>query len=70
MAKNIDIGACEGDLLAVKTVGAYGFVMSSNYNSRPRAAEVIVDKDNFYLIRKREDYADLTVLEEGLDDQV
>ena len=70
LAKNIDIGACEGDLLAVKTVGAYGFVMSSNYNSRPRAAEVIVDKDNFYLIRKREDYADLTVLEEGLDDQV
>ena len=47
MAKNLDIGACEGDLLAVKTVGAYGFVMSSNYNSRPRAAEVIVDKDNF-----------------------
>ena len=70
LAKNIDIGACEGDLLAVKTVGAYGFVMSSNYNSRPRAAEVIVDKDNFYLIRKREDYADLTFLEEGLDDQV
>jgi len=70
LAKNLDIGACEGDLLAVKTVGAYGFVMSSNYNSRPRAAEVIVNKDNFYLIRKREDYADLTVLEEGLDDQV
>ena len=70
IAKNLDIGACEGDLLAVKTVGAYGFVMSSNYNSRPRAAEVIVDKDNFYLIRKREDYADLTVLEEGLDDQI
>ena len=70
LAKNLDIGACEGDLLAVKTVGAYGFVMSSNYNSRPRAAEVIVDKDNFYLIRKREDYADLTILEEGLDDQV
>ena len=70
LAKNLDIGACEGDLLAVKTVGAYGFVMSSNYNSRPRAAEVIVDKDNFYLIRKREDYADLTFLEEGLDDQV
>jgi len=70
LAKNLDIGACEGDLLAVKTVGAYGFVMSSNYNSRPRAAEVIVDKDNFYLIRKREDYSDLTVLEEGLDDQI
>jgi len=70
LAKNLDIGACEGDFLAVKTVGAYGFVMSSNYNSRPRAAEVIVDKDKFYLIRKREDYADLTVFEEGLDDQV
>ena len=70
MAKNLNIGACEGDLLAVRTVGAYGFVMSSNYNSRPRAAEVLVDKDQFYLIRKREDFSDLTVLEEGLDDQI
>ena len=70
LAKNLNIGACEGDLLAVRTVGAYGFVMSSNYNSRPRAAEVIVDKDKFYLIRKREDYSSLTALEEGLDGQV
>ena len=70
LAKNLNIGACEGDLLAVRTVGAYGFVMSSNYNSRPRAAEVLVDKDQFYLIRKREDFSDLTVLEEGLDDQI
>ena len=55
IAKNINIAASAGDLLAVRTVGAYGFVMSSNYNSRPRAAEIIVDKDKFYLIRKRED---------------
>ena len=68
LAKNIDIEASEGDLLAVRTVGAYGFVMSSNYNSRPRAPEIMVDKDKFYLIRKREDYSSLTALEEGLDD--
>ena len=70
IAKNIYIAASAGDLLAVRTVGAYGFVMSSNYNSRPRAAEIIVDKDKFYLIRKREDYSSLTALEEGLDDQI
>ena len=68
LAKNIDIEASEGDLLAVKTVGAYGFVMSSNYNSRPRASEIMVDQDKFYLIRKREDYSSLTALEEGLVD--
>ena len=68
LAKNIDIEGSEGDLLAVRTVGAYGFVMSSNYNSRPRAPEVMVDKDKFYLIRKREDYSSLTALEEGLVD--
>jgi diaminopimelate decarboxylase len=49
----------EGDLLAVFSAGAYGFSMSSNYNSRPRAAEVLVDKDKFYIIRKRETYEDL-----------
>ena len=70
IAKNISIAASAGDLLAVRTVGAYGFVMSSNYNSRPRAAEIIVDRDKFYLIRKREDYSSLTALEEGLDDQI
>ena len=70
LAKNIDSKSSKGDLLAVKTVGAYGFVMSSNYNSRPRAAEIIVDKDKFYLIRKREDYSSLTALEEGLDAQI
>ncbi|MDA9925095.1 diaminopimelate decarboxylase [Gammaproteobacteria bacterium] len=68
LAKNIDIEGSEGDLLAIRTVGAYGFVMSSNYNSRPRAPEIMVDKDKFYLIRKREDYSSLTALEEDLYD--
>jgi diaminopimelate decarboxylase len=48
-----------GELLAVMSAGAYGFSMSSNYNSRPRAAEVLVAKDRFYVIREREDYDDL-----------
>lgn len=43
-----------GDLLAVRSSGAYGFTMSSNYNSRPRAAEVMVDGDNVHVIRQRE----------------
>lgn len=70
LAKNVNISASQDDLLAVKTVGAYGFVMSSNYNSRPRAAEVLVDNKKFYLIRKREDHSSLTAFEEGLDDQI
>ncbi|HEC24608.1 MAG TPA: diaminopimelate decarboxylase, partial [bacterium] len=53
-------GVEEGDLLAVFSAGAYGFSMSSNYNSRPRVAEVLVDKDRFSLIRRRETYEDLT----------
>ncbi|HYM10993.1 MAG TPA: diaminopimelate decarboxylase [Bryobacterales bacterium] len=48
-----------GDLLAVCTAGAYGFVLSSNYNARPRAAEVLVDGAGFTVIRDRETYADL-----------
>ncbi len=48
-----------GDLLAITEAGAYGFSMSSNYNSRPRAAEVLVDGKNFYMIRRRESYQDL-----------
>jgi diaminopimelate decarboxylase len=43
-----------GDLLAIRSAGAYGFVMSSNYNTRPRAAEVMVDAGNAYLVRARE----------------
>ncbi|MDQ6872116.1 MAG: diaminopimelate decarboxylase [Gemmatimonadota bacterium] len=48
-----------GDLLAVQSTGAYGFVMSSNYNSRPRAPEVLVDGDRFAVITRRESYDDL-----------
>ena len=44
----------EGDLLAIRSAGAYGFTMSSNYNSRPRTAEVMVDGDKVFLIRERE----------------
>lgn len=49
----------EGDLLAIMGAGAYGFSMSSNYNMRYRAAEVLVNGSNFYLIRKRERFRDL-----------
>ena len=44
----------QGDLLAIMSAGAYGMSMSSNYNSRPRAAEVMVDGNRTYLIRERE----------------
>src|SRR3954468_2845977 len=52
-----------GDLLSVFTAGAYGFSMSSNYNNRPRAAEVLVDGDTFKVIRRRETYEDLVAAE-------
>ena len=52
-----------GDLLAVFTAGAYGFAMSSNYNNRPRAPEVLVDGDQFRVIRRRETYEDLIAAE-------
>jgi diaminopimelate decarboxylase len=60
LAKNrtiIDVD--NGGFLVIETTGAYGFVMSSNYNSRLRAAEVMVDKNKFYLIRQREVLGDL-----------
>lgn len=53
-----------GDLVSIFTAGAYGFTMSSNYNARPRAPEVLVDGDTFTVVRKRETYKDLTALEE------
>lgn len=52
-----------GELIAVFDTGAYGYVMASNYNSRPRAAEVLVDGDRFAIVTARESYADLTRLE-------
>jgi diaminopimelate decarboxylase len=52
-------GVEQGDLLAVMSAGAYGFSMSSNYNSRPRVAEVLVDGESYELIRTRETFASL-----------
>ena len=49
----------EGDLLAIMSAGAYGFMMASNYNSRPLAAEALVRGDKFSLIRKRQTWEDL-----------
>jgi diaminopimelate decarboxylase len=46
-------------LLALMSAGAYGFVMASNYNSRPRAAEVLVDDSDAHLIRERDTFEDL-----------
>ncbi len=48
-----------GDLLAVMSAGAYGFTMSSNYNSHPKAPEILVDGENFYVVRERETFDDL-----------
>jgi diaminopimelate decarboxylase len=56
-------GVQRGELLAVLSSGAYGFVMSSQYNSRPRAAEVVVKGSETFLARKRETYEDLLALE-------
>ena len=54
----------QGDCLAVFSAGAYGFVMSSNYNSRPHPAEILIDGSSVHLIRKREEYVDLIRLED------
>ncbi len=56
----------QGDLLAVMSAGAYGMVMSSNYNSRPRAAEVVVDGAQHHLVRRRESIEQLYALESRL----
>jgi diaminopimelate decarboxylase len=59
LAHDRELVVAAGDLLAVRAAGAYGFVMSSNYNSRPRACEVIVDGDRVHLARPRERVAEL-----------
>ena len=58
--------AREGDLLAIMSAGAYGFAMASNYNARPRPAEVLVRAGTPRLVRRRETYEDLIHAEEGL----
>ena len=59
LGKQRQLSLSEGTLLAVKGSGAYGFTMSSNYNSRTRVAEVMVDQGNSYIVRQRESFADL-----------
>jgi len=59
LGKNRSLAIEQGDLLAVMSAGAYGFVMSSNYNTRPRAAEVMVSGDEAYVVRERENVEDL-----------
>ena len=61
-----DLALAEGDLLAILSAGAYGMAMASNYNTRPRAAEVMVDVDKAHLIRRREAVAELFALESVL----
>ena len=64
IAKDREVSVLQqGDLLAVMSAGAYGFSLSSNYNSRPRAAEVLVNGETYQVIRKRETYDDLVRLE-------
>ena len=59
-AKDREVTAfAAGDLMAVMSAGAYGFVMASNYNTRPRPAEVLVDGKNFSVVRERETLEDL-----------
>ncbi|MCO7565740.1 diaminopimelate decarboxylase [Pseudomonas sp. S 311-6] len=59
LAKDRVLNLAEGDLLAVRSAGAYGFVMSSNYNTRGRCAEVLVDGDQAHEVRRRETIAEL-----------
>jgi diaminopimelate decarboxylase len=59
LAKGRDLALAEGDLLAIHSAGAYGFVMSSNYNTRGRTAEVLVDGSQAFEVRRRETVAEL-----------
>jgi len=59
LGRGRELAIAPGDLLAIRTAGAYGFTMSSNYNTRPRAAEVMVDGKQMHLVRARESLEDL-----------
>jgi diaminopimelate decarboxylase len=63
LARSRELSLRENDLLAIMSAGAYGMSMSSNYNTRPRAAEVIVDKEQAHLVRKRESIDELMASE-------
>lgn len=67
LGKNIELPPLkEGDILAILSSGAYGFSMSSNYNTRPRCAEIAISQGKIKLIRKRETFEDLIALEKDL----
>jgi diaminopimelate decarboxylase len=59
LARNRALRLAPGDLLALRTAGAYGFSMASNYNGRPRPAELMVDGDRIHVVRRRETCQDL-----------
>ncbi len=63
LGKDRKLALEQGDLLAIKSSGAYGFTMSSNYNSRPRACEIMVDGARTFIVRQRETLDDLMALE-------
>ena len=67
LGKERELAIASGDLLAVMSAGAYGFTMSSNYNSRPRVAEIMVDGDNYQVVRRRESIEQLFENESMLD---
>ena len=66
LARGRQLALAEGDLLAIASAGAYGMAMASNYNTRPRAAEVIVDGNDAHLVRERESIESLFALERRL----
>jgi diaminopimelate decarboxylase len=69
LALDRELAIAEGDLLAVRTAGAYAMAMSSNYNARPRACEVLVDGATAHLIRRRETVSELHAHERRLPSQ-
>jgi len=68
LGKDRELAILPGDLLAVKSAGAYGFVMASNYNTRNKPAEVMVDDETVHLIRRRETISDQLMLETIIQD--
>jgi diaminopimelate decarboxylase len=68
LGKSRELAIEQGDCLVIRSAGAYGFTMSSNYNSRPRVAEIMVDGDKAQVIRKRETIEQLFENETVLDE--
>jgi diaminopimelate decarboxylase len=66
LARDRELALAEGDLLAILSAGAYAMAMSSNYNSRPRAAEVLVDGGTMHLVGRRETISELFARESRL----